>query len=116
IPLPDASFRVLKKVREFCKYYKNDACPTARNRRDTPRLTSISEWNQNSITADQDMLFEIILPANYLQITLLFYDFRCQTVVNRTKRSTPEKLCNFLASQRIDCGDMPRWWYTIINL
>lgn len=94
IPLPDVSSKVLKKVTEYCKYYKNDACPTARNQNESPRPTDISEWDQKSITADQDMLFEIILAANYLQITSLF-DFGCQTVVNRTKGKTPEELCNF---------------------
>lgn len=94
IPLPDVSSKVLKKVTEYCKYYKNEACPAARNRNEPHRPTDTSEWDQKSITADQDMLFEIILAANYLQITSLF-DFGCQTVVNRTKGKTPEELCNF---------------------
>lgn len=94
IPLPDVSSKVLKKVTEYCKYHKNDACPAARDQDEPHRPTDISEWDQKSITADQDMLFEIILAANYLQITSLF-DFGCQTVVNRTKGKTPEELCNF---------------------
>ncbi|KAG1729022.1 SCF ubiquitin ligase [Suillus lakei] len=94
IPLPDVSSRVLKKVSEYCKYHKNDACPAARNHHETPKPIDINEWDQKSITADQDMLFEIILAANYLQITSLF-DFGFQTVVNRTKGKTPEELCHF---------------------
>jgi S-phase kinase-associated protein 1 len=32
------------------------------------RSTDISEWDQKFITVDQEMLFEIILAANYLDI------------------------------------------------
>ena len=32
------------------------------------RTTDISEWDQKFITVDQEMLFEIILAANYLDI------------------------------------------------
>ncbi|KAG2124600.1 Skp1 family, dimerization domain-containing protein [Suillus clintonianus] len=94
IPLPDVSSRVLKKVLEYCKYYKNGAFLTSRNQHESPMPIGVSEWDQKSITADQDMLFEIILAANYLQITSLF-DFGCQMVVNRTKGKTPEELCHF---------------------
>ena len=32
------------------------------------RTTDISEWDQKFITVDQEMLFAIILAANYLDI------------------------------------------------
>jgi hypothetical protein len=35
------------------------------------RTTDISEWDQKFITVDQEMLFEIILAANYLDIKSL---------------------------------------------
>jgi len=37
------------------------------------RSTEISEWDQKFITVDQEMLFEIILAANYLDIKPLLY-------------------------------------------
>jgi hypothetical protein len=41
------------------------------------RTTDINEWDQKFITVDQEMLFEIILAANYLDIkSLLFFFFR----------------------------------------
>jgi hypothetical protein len=41
------------------------------------RTTDINEWDQKFITVDQEMLFEIILAANYLDIkSLLFVFFR----------------------------------------
>ena len=35
--------------------------------------TDISEWDQKFIAVDQEMLFEIILAANYLDIKPLLY-------------------------------------------
>ena len=32
------------------------------------RTTDISEWDQKFINVDQEMLFEVILAANYLDI------------------------------------------------
>ena len=37
------------------------------------RTTDISEWDKDFIAVDQEMLFEIILAANYLDIKPLLY-------------------------------------------
>jgi hypothetical protein len=39
------------------------------------RTTDINEWDQKFITVDQEMLFEIILAANYLDIKSLLFVF-----------------------------------------
>ena len=43
------------------------------------RATDISEWDAKFIQVDQEMLFEIILAANYLDIKSLL-DIGCKTV------------------------------------
>jgi hypothetical protein len=92
IPLPNVSSSVLKKVcdsraahaenttrlialisqvLEYCEHHRGEPLPTAdeanadENRK---RTTDIGEWDQKFITVDQEMLFEIILAANYLDI------------------------------------------------
>jgi len=56
---------------EYCEHHRGDPLPTAdeanadENRR---RTTRIGEWDQKFITVDQEMLFEIVLAANYLDI------------------------------------------------
>ncbi|KAF7298037.1 FAD-binding protein [Mycena chlorophos] len=55
------------------------------------RTTDISEWDQKFITVDQEMLFEIILAANYLDIKQLL-DVGCKTVANMIKGKTPEEI------------------------
>ena len=59
------------QVLDYCEHHKNEPLPAA----DEPssdetrkRTTDISEWDQKFITVDQEMLFEIILAANYLDI------------------------------------------------
>jgi hypothetical protein len=65
-------------VLEYCDHHQTDPLPTG----DEPsadesrkRTTDISEWDQKFITVDQEMLFEIILAANYLDIKPLLYVF-----------------------------------------
>ena len=93
IPLPNVSSSVLTKVRganaggteltqvlEYCSHHRNDppvpADDTDEMRR---RATDISEWDAKFIQVDQEMLFEIILAANYLDIKSLL-DIGCKTV------------------------------------
>lgn len=96
IPLPNVTANVLKKVcgkycigcslgrlsnifpkypfmqvLEYCDHHQTEPLPTG----DEPsadesrkRTTDIGEWDQKFISVDQEMLFEIILAANYLDI------------------------------------------------
>lgn len=69
IPLPNVSANVLKKVLEWCEHHKKDPEPLAEDQDDTRRKTTeISDWDAKFIQVDQEMLFEIILAANYLDI------------------------------------------------
>ena len=95
IPLPNVSSSVLKKVMtsptwdqrgsllliyqvlEYCEHHRGEPLPApdADQSQDETRkrTTDISEWDQKFITVDQEMLFEIILAANYLDIKSLLY-------------------------------------------
>ncbi|KAJ7510034.1 Skp1 family, dimerization domain-containing protein [Mycena galericulata] len=79
IPLPNVSSSVLKKDSEQSQDETRK------------RTTDISEWDQKFITVDQEMLFEIILAANYLDIKSLL-DVGCKTVANMIKGKTPEEI------------------------
>ncbi|CDO73545.1 hypothetical protein BN946_scf185014.g15 [Trametes cinnabarina] len=95
IPLPNVSSSVLKKVLEYCEHHRGEPLPTAdaeQSQDETrKRTTDISEWDQKFITVDQEMLFEIILAANYLDIKPLL-DVGCKTVANMIKGKTPEEI------------------------
>ncbi|KAK1216370.1 hypothetical protein PQX77_020984 [Marasmius sp. AFHP31] len=95
IPLPNVSSAVLKKVLEYCEHHRGEPLPAPdadQSQDDTrKRTTDISEWDQKFITVDQEMLFEIILAANYLDIKSLL-DVGCKTVANMIKGKTPEEI------------------------
>ena len=65
------------KVLEYCEHHRGEPLPApdADQSQDETRkrTTDISEWDQKFITVDQEMLFEIILAANYLDIKSLLY-------------------------------------------
>ncbi|POY72525.1 hypothetical protein BMF94_4351 [Rhodotorula taiwanensis] len=92
IPLPNVSANVLKKVLEWCEHHKKDPEPLAEDQDDTRRKTTeISDWDAKFIQVDQEMLFEIILAANYLDIKPLL-DVGCKTVANMIKGKQPEEI------------------------
>jgi len=96
IPLPNVSSNVLKKVIEWCEHHKKDPEPTASALEELSddsrkKTTEISDWDQKFIAVDQEMLFEIILAANYLDIKPLL-DVGCKTVANMIKGKQPEEI------------------------
>lgn len=92
IPIPNVNAAVLKKVIEWCRHHKDD--PPATNEDDSDsrkKTTDIDEWDAKFMQVDQEMLFEIILAANYLDIKALL-DVGCKTVANMIKGKSPEEI------------------------
>ena len=89
---PQVNEAVLRKVIEWCEHHKNDKPTTDADDTDTRRKsTEIEEWDQKFMQVDQEMLFEIILAANYLDIKALL-DVGCKTVANMIKGKSPEEI------------------------
>jgi hypothetical protein len=60
---------LLLQVLEYCEYYRGESLHDQTDQDDTrKRTTDICEWDQKFITVDQEMLFDIILAANFLDI------------------------------------------------
>jgi len=91
ISLPQVSSSVLKKVLEYCEYHRGEPLPSADEGEDPKRSIDIGEWDQKFITVEQEMLFEIILAANYLDINPLL-DIGCKVVAGMIKGKTPEEI------------------------
>jgi len=92
IPIPNVNEAVLKKVLEWCEHHRAD--PPQANEDDSDsrkKTTDIDEWDQKFMQVDQEMLFEIILAANYLDIKALL-DVGCKTVANMIKGKSPEEI------------------------
>ncbi|OGM40022.1 E3 ubiquitin ligase complex SCF subunit sconC, partial [Aspergillus bombycis] len=91
IPIPNVNEAVLKKVIEWCTHHKNDPPSTGDDDDSRRKTTDIDEWDQKFMQVDQEMLFEIILAANYLDIKGLL-DVGCKTVANMIKGKSPEEI------------------------
>ncbi|KAK0732817.1 Skp1 family, dimerization domain-containing protein [Apiosordaria backusii] len=92
IPIPNVNTQVLRKVIDWCTHHKNDAAQSADDDNDNrKKTTDIDEWDQKFMQVDQEMLFEIILAANYLDIKQLL-DVGCKTVANMIKGKSPEEI------------------------
>jgi len=92
IPIPNVNEAVLRKVIEWCDHHKGDPIPVADEDSDSrKKSTDIEEWDQKFMQVDQEMLFEIILAANYLDIKPLL-DVGCKTVANMIKGKSPEEI------------------------
>ncbi|PKX96799.1 SCF ubiquitin ligase subunit skpA [Aspergillus novofumigatus IBT 16806] len=90
IPIPNVNEVVLKKVIEWCTHHKNDPPSTGDDDDSRRKTTDIDEWDQKFMQVDQEMLFEIILAANYLDIKALL-DVGCKTVANMIKGKSPKR-------------------------
>ncbi|KAI4639033.1 hypothetical protein J4E93_009523 [Alternaria ventricosa] len=92
IPIPNVNEAVMKKVIEWCGHHKNDPPATQDDDSDSrKKSTDIDEWDQKFMQVDQEMLFEIILAANYLDIKALL-DVGCKTVANMIKGKSPDEI------------------------
>jgi len=92
IPIPNVNEAVLRKVIDWCIHHKGDPTPVADDDNDSrKKSTDIDEWDQKFMQVDQEMLFEIILAANYLDIKPLL-DVGCKTVANMIKGKSPEEI------------------------
>lgn len=74
------------QILEYCEYHKeepppapNDESQDGTSNPPRARTTEISEWDQKFMAVDQEMLFDIILGAHYLDIKPLL-----SVLLNRT--------------------------------
>ncbi|CAG8757100.1 22873_t:CDS:2, partial [Racocetra persica] len=90
--LPNVTGKVLEKVLEWCEHHINDPPLNYDNDDSRRRNFEIDDWDENFINCvNQDMLFEIILAANYLDIKPLL-DIGCKTVANMIKSKSLEEI------------------------
>lgn len=98
IPLPNVTGKILAKVIEYCNKHADVvgerdggvACLKSEGEEDK----TLSSWDSNfakELGDDQEVLFDVILAANYLNIKGLL-DLTCQQVANMMKGKTPEEI------------------------
>ncbi|KAJ1875244.1 hypothetical protein LPJ71_011626, partial [Coemansia sp. S17] len=92
IPLPNVTAKVLEKVIEYCEYHIDDPDPIQDDLDEIPkRSDDIEPRDENFMKVDQELLFEILLAANYMDIKPLL-ELGCKTVANMIRNKTAQEI------------------------
>ena len=92
IPLPNVKSQILAKVLEFCKHYNEEPMNEIEKPLKSANMNEVvQEWYANFVDVEQEVLFELILAANYMDIKPLL-DLTCATVASMIKGKTPEEI------------------------
>ncbi|KAK6462357.1 Skp1 subunit D of kinetochore protein complex CBF3 [Scheffersomyces coipomensis] len=90
VPVSTIRANVLSKVLEWCEHHKTTVFPDEDDE-DAKKTAPIEEWDRTFFRVDQEMLYEIILAANFLNITPL-RDSGCKIVAEMIRGKSPEEL------------------------
>jgi S-phase kinase-associated protein 1 len=92
IPLPNVKSSVLRKVIEYLRYHvDNPARDIEKPLKSANMHEIVSAWDADFVDVDQEVLFELILAANYMNINPLL-DLCCAKVASMIKGKTPENI------------------------
>jgi len=92
IPLPNVKAAVLQKVTTYMKYHvDNPAKDIEKPLKSANMHEVVAPWDADFVDVDQELLFELILAANYMDIKTLL-DLTCAKVASMIKGKTPEQI------------------------
>jgi len=92
IPLPNVKASVLRKVVEYMKYHvDNPAREIEKPLKSANMAEVVSQWDADFVDVDQEVLFELILAANYMDVKALL-DLCCAKVASMMKGKTAEQI------------------------
>jgi len=92
IPLPNVKAAVLQKVTAYMKYHvDNPAKEIEKPLKSANMQEVVAPWDADFVDVDQELLFELILAANYMDIKSLL-DLTCAKVASMIKGKTPEQI------------------------
>ncbi|CAM9432486.1 unnamed protein product [Ectocarpus fasciculatus] len=92
IPLPNVKAQTLARVIEFCQHFKAERMNEIEKPLKSANMSEIvQEWYATYVSVEQDVLFELILAANFMDIKPLL-DLTCASVASMIKGKTPEEI------------------------
>lgn len=91
IPTPNVRSAVMKNILEWCEHYKDTEFPEDDQEDDSKKSAPIEAWDKNFLNVDQEMLYEIILAANYLNIKPLL-NAGCKVVAEMIRGKSPDEI------------------------
>merc|ERR1712179_421176 len=92
IPLPNVKGAVLKHVVKYMQHHHNNPPKEIEKPLKSAKMSDVvSQWDADFVEVDQDLLFELILAANYMDIKPLL-DLTCAKVASMIKDKKPEEI------------------------
>jgi len=92
VPLASVKSPVLAKIVEFCKHHVDEPLPAIEKPlRSSVMAEIVPEWDAAFVNIEEELLFEIILAANYMDIKPLL-DLTCAKVAANIRGKTPEQI------------------------
>ena len=119
IPLPNVKSTVLAKVVEFCVYHTTNVMKEVEKPLKSANMAEVvSKWDAAFVAIEQEMLFELILAANYMNIKSLL-DLTCAKVASMIKGKTAEEIRktfnivnDFTPEEEVQVREENRWLET----
>ena len=92
IPLPNVKSAVLSKVVAYMQHHAGNPAKEIEKPLKSANMSEVvSEWDAKFVDIDQELLFELILAANYMDIKPLL-DLTCAKVASMIKGKNPEQI------------------------
>ncbi|GME83592.1 unnamed protein product [Ambrosiozyma monospora] len=91
VPTQNVRSAVMKNILEWCEHYKEIQFPDDEQDDESKKSAPIDPWDKNFLNVDQEMLYEIILAANYLNIKPLL-NASCKVVAEMIRSKSPEEI------------------------
>lgn len=92
IPLPNVKKEILDKVIEFCTHHvSNSMIEIEKPLKSNVMKEIVSEWDADFVDIEQQVLFDLVLAANYMDIRSLL-DLACAKVASMIKGKSPEQI------------------------
>ena len=92
VPLPNVKGAILKKVIAYMEYHVTKPAKEIKKPLNSSEMIDVVEaWDADFVNVSQDILFELILAANYMDIKSLL-DLTCAKVANMMKGKSPEQI------------------------
>ena len=93
IPLPNVNSATLSLVIDYCNHHKDKPPEEIEKPLKSKNLVEhgVSAWDAKFVDIEQELLFELILAANYMDIKSLL-DLTCAKVASMIKGKSPEEI------------------------
>jgi len=89
IPLTNLNGKTLEKVIEYCTHHKDNPVPPRSE--DDYSVDNIGEWDLKFIEVEIPFLFDLVLAANYLDISSLL-DLGCKAIAKHIIGKSAEEI------------------------